>query len=319
MRGLSRYDALARLRRSWNKRSFEHVIKAILRTAPLHLEGDSPLFLSLVCHRDLVSYLLAVKSLYLNVGRGQVVIIDDGSLTASDREILHHHIPRLKVLDIASIETSTCPRGGCWERLIKIIELSNEHYVIQFDADTLVCDTIPEVVQCWQDNKSFLLGTGSGQEILPAPHTASMVRDWVKSHGWSDFSVGVAAEGALDELPNATQRSYVHASAGFAGFARGAYQMADLTWFSAHMSDILGERRWREWGSEQIASNYILANAPEGIVLPFPRYACFEPHLKCHDHAFLHFIGTYRYDEGVYLRRAAEFISRYDLGTQGVL
>jgi hypothetical protein len=47
-------------------------------------------------------------------------------------------------------------------------------------------------------------------------------------------------------------------------------------------------------------------------VLPFPRYACFEPGLKGSEHALLHFIGTYRYNDGVYRRLAVEFIDRYD-------
>ena len=76
------------------------------------------------------------------------------------------------------------------------------------------------------------------------------------------------------------------------------------------MSEMLGAQRWNQWGSEQIASNYILANTPGATVLPFPRYACFEPHLWPGDHAFLLFIGVYRYNDGVYRRRAAEFISR---------
>jgi hypothetical protein len=303
--------ALARLKRSWDKLSFDRVAGGVLGTAPLCPSGDSPLFLSMVCHRDVASYLLAIKSLYDGIGHGRVAIINDGSLTSSDLAILHNHIPKLEVLDINSIETGSGPRADLfWERLVTIVERSNEDYVIQVDADTLVSAAIPEVVQCWSDNRSFLLGTGSGQAISPAPRTASMVRDWIKTNGCTEIAVGTEAEASLDKLPDAAQKSYVHASAGFAGFARGAFCMADLEWFSTSMSEMLGAQRWNQWGSEQIASNYILANTPGATVLPFPRYACFEPHLRPGDHAFLHFIGAYRYNDGVYRRRAAEFISR---------
>jgi hypothetical protein len=304
--------ALVGLKRSWSKRSFDRVAEGVLDTAPLRPQGDSPLFLSMVCHRDVATYLLAIKSLYDGIGHGLAAIINDGSLTSYDLAILHHHIPALEVLDIIAIETAACPRGGTWERLVKIIERSDEDYVIQFDADTLVSAAIPEVVQCWRDNRSFLLGTGSGRAVAPAPDVARMVQGWIKANGWTELPVGTAAEALLDKLPDAAQRSYVHASSGFAGFARGAFRMADLEWFSTCMSEMLGVQRWSEWGSEQIASNYTLANAPGAAVLPFPRYACFEPHLKHGDHAFLHFIGAYRYNDGVYRRRAAEFISRYN-------
>jgi len=304
--------ALAGLKRSWGKHSFDRVAAGVLRTAPLRPQGDAPLFLSMVCHRDLATYLLAIKSLYDGIGHGRTTIINDGSLTLDDLAILHHHIPGLEVLDISAIETAACPRGGTWERLVKIVERAGKDYVIQFDADTLVSAAIPEVVQCWRDNRSFLLGTGSGRAVAPAPDTARMVQGWIKANGWTELPVGTAAEASLDRLPNAAQRSYVHASSGFAGFARGAFCMADLEWFSTRMSEMLGLQCWSEWGSEQIASNYILANAEGAAVLPFPRYACFEPHLKHGDHAFLHFIGAYRYNDGVYRRRAAEFISRYN-------
>lgn len=305
-------SALAKLKRSWGKRSFDRVAEGILSTAPLCLQGDSPLFLSVVCHRDVAAYLLAIKSLYVGVGHGRLVVINDGSLISDDLVTLRHHIPDLEVIDINAIETGpSCPRAGCWERLVKIVELSADNYVIQADADILASSAIPEVIQCWQENRSFLLGTGAGQQISTAQATARMVQGWIKTHNWNPPSVGVEAEALLDTLPNAAQRSYVHASAGFAGFARGAFRMSDLEWFSTYMNEMLGAQRWREWGTEQIASNYILANALGTSVLPFPKYACFEPHLKQGNHALLHFIGSYRYNGGVYRRRAAEFISCY--------
>jgi len=309
---------LARLRRIWAERSFDRAARGILGTRPLRLQGDSPLFLSMVRRRDVIAYLLAIKSLYVGIGQGRVVIIneggfiDDNSLSSDDMAILNHHVPGIEVVDLAAIATGPCPRGGTWERLVKIVELSDQCYVIQVDADTLVSATIPEVVECWQANKSFLLGTGSGQVISPAPDTARMVRGWIKTNGWTELAVSVEAEASLDKFPNAAQRSYVHASSGFAGFARGAFRLADLEEFSIFMSEMLGAQRWHELGSEQVASNYILANAPGAIVLPFPRYACFEPHLRRGEHAFLHFIGTYRYNDGAYRRRAAEFIRRYN-------
>jgi hypothetical protein len=275
------------------------------------MRGDAPLFLSMVCHRDVTAYLLAIKSLYLGVGQGRVAIINDSSLTDNDLAILHRHVPAIDVLDIAQISTGSCPRGGTWERLVKIVELSAGQYVIQADADILVSAPIPEVVRCWRENRPFLLGTGSGQEVSTALATARMVQGWIKTYNWDTLSVGVEAEAALDILPEADHKSYVHASSGFAGFARGASAFADLERFSMQMSAILGQKRWSEWGTEQVASNFILANAPGATVLPFPRYACFEPHLKHSEHSVLHFIGTYRYNNGVYRRRGAEFISRY--------
>jgi hypothetical protein len=304
--------AVERLRRSWAKQAFDRVADGILDSTPLPLRGESPVFVSLLCHRDLACYLLAIKSLYSGIGHGRVAVINDGSLTPDDLAVLRRHIAEIEVFEMAAIDTAGCPRGGCWERLVKIVELSNTDYVIQVDADTLVAAPIPEVCECWENNRSFLLGTGSGRAVAPAADAARMVQGWIKTYGWTEYPVGVEAEASLDRLPDAGRPFYVHASAGFAGFARGAFALDKLVDFSACMSGLLGARRWNEWGSEQIASNYLLANAPDATVLPFPRYACFEPHLALGDHAFLHFLGAYRYNGGVYRRHAAEFISRYN-------
>jgi hypothetical protein len=153
------------------------------------------------------------------------------------------------------------------------------------------------------------LGTDCGQEIAPAAASARLAQGWIKNSGVN--TVGVLAEALLDRLPQTVPSNYVHASSGFGGFAKGNFRLADLERFSNWMREKLGAR-WEKLGSEQIASNYMLANAPGAVVLPFDRYACFEPHIPPGDRPFLHFIGTYRYGDGLYRRRARQFVRQYD-------
>lgn len=306
--------AVAKVKRRWGEYTFNRVGEGVLNTAPLPIRDGSPIFLSQLCHRDVAAYLLAIKSLYLAVGQGHVAIVNDGSLTAEDLSILRHHIPGIEVLGIETIDTGTCPRGGTWERLVKIIELTADRYVIQADADILVSGSIPEVVRCWEENKSFLLGTRSGQRVAPAPELARLAQSWIKAGTSPRPTVGMLAEAALDSLPQAEARNYVHASSGFAGFAKAAFRLEDLEEFSGLMRERLAHR-WNEVGSEQIASNYMLANAPNAEVLPLSRYACFEPHLPPGGRSFLHFIGTYRFRDGEYRRRAATFLDDYVTGS----
>lgn len=298
-----------RLRRNWHKARFDAVAQRVFDTPPLRMTGDSPVFVSQLCERDVAAYLLAIKSLYRRIGEGRVCIIDDGSLTADCRALLAQHVPRLDVVDIRTIDTGPCPRGGTWERLCKIVEMAEGQYVIQVDADTLTVGDVPEVRDCWRQGRSFLLGTGSGRAVLPAAEVARMVQGWIRHHGWTELSLSVAAEAALDQLPDPRSVSYVHASSGFAGFARGAVKIDDLYRFSDQMSALLGRTRWATWGSEQIASNYVLANAPRAIVLRYPRYACVEPGTVVKDSAFLHFIGSYRYETSLYRRSALSLLS----------
>ena len=306
---------IRRLRRTLRHEAFRRATAHALDTAPLALSGQSPLFLSMVRHGDVVPYLLAIKSLYAAIGVGRVAVIDDGTLTLADREILARHVPGVAILDIAAVDTGRCPRGGTWERLVKIVDLTAETYVIQADADTLVTGPIPEVVQCWRENRSFLLGTAVGRKVEPAIVTARLVQGWITQAGVGGVKIGTLAEAALAEMPDGARRSYVHASSGFAGFAHGRFNRSELERFSLWMQERFSSR-WTEWGSEQIASNYLLANDPGAVVLPFERYCCFEPPMPAGTPSLYHFIGTYRYDGGVYRRRAREFLAGYATRTQ---
>lgn len=73
------------------------------------------------------------------------------------------------------------------------------------------------------------------------------------------------------------------------------------------MSALLGAR-WSEWGTEQVSSNYVVANSPDARVLPYPKYACFDLDMDPERSAFLHFIGTHRFERGVYAALANRVI-----------
>src|SRR4051812_24718881 len=108
--------AIRPIQRTWGKDLFDRTAARGFTTPPLNVRGDSPIFLSQMCHRDVAPYLLAIKSLYRAIGQGRVMIINDGSLTSDDISILQRHIPGLEIIDITTIDTRSCPRGGTWER-----------------------------------------------------------------------------------------------------------------------------------------------------------------------------------------------------------
>src|SRR4030088_738005 len=89
-----RYD------RTIGKRRFEATAKEILATPPLTMGDCALLYVSMLCHRDVHAYLLAIKSLYVQVGRGRVLLVNDGSLLPSDIDLLRHHIPLIEFAHI---------------------------------------------------------------------------------------------------------------------------------------------------------------------------------------------------------------------------
>ena len=55
---------------------------------------------------------------------------------------------------------------------------------------------------------------------------------------------------------------------------------------------------WKRWGTEQVTSNYLVANAAGTTVLPFPKYG--TPDCARAETAFLHFIGSMRFVNSKY-------------------
>jgi len=73
----------------------------------------------------------------------------------------------------------------------------------------------------------------------------------------------------------------------------------------------LGDR-WKEWGSEQVMSNIVVANTPGSRVLPHPKY-CDCSKIKNGETAFIHFIGSCRFTGGTYAKLAREAIDKLPL------
>jgi hypothetical protein len=259
----------------------------------------------MVCHNDLTMYLVAVKSFYRRVGEGEIVILNDGSLTPEDCGVLSEHLGSPTFLQLSNVDTGGFPKGGCWERILSILDLLGEFYVVQLDSDTLTQKDVPEVVACIHSNTSFTLGTRQGKEIIGLQEAAERARTFRGAH------VQDESERNFAKLPDAAHKRYVRGSAGFAGFAKGAQSRGTAADFSQRMTELIG-KKWNEWGSEQVASSYLVANSPQAAVLPHPKYMCFDPARSFEEPAFLHFLGSNRYDKGVYTRRSRSVI-RSDL------
>jgi hypothetical protein len=125
-----------------------------------------------------------------------------------------------------------------------------------------------------------------------------------RMNGDPSTHVQTLAERALTQIGLPDGARYVRGCSGFAGFARGSDVGPRIRDFSARMERALGAK-WTEWGSEQVGSNFLVANAPGAIVLSAPRYLNYPGGAIPSDTSFLHFIGPSRFADGTY-RRSAE-------------
>lgn len=291
--GLARRIGRARL--NW-------ACRGVLATPPLRQRAAALRVVSMVSSRDVLAYLVAVKSLYRHLPGGEIVVIDDGTLGAGNRAVIEQQLGHVLFVDCRSIVTAPCPRGGTWERLLHILDLSQDSYVIQMDSDVLTLGPVPEVVAAVTANLAFTLTSEARFGIVTLEEASSYVA------GADPAQLQFRAEQVLSDLPLGLGRRYVRGSSGFTGFPRGGATRDAAERFSAEMERRLGAR-WTEWGTEQVASNYLLANMPGGHVLPWARYRCFYGDPLPEGTALAHFIGTWRYRGGVYVDQARNVIA----------
>ena len=96
---------------------------------------------------------------------------------------------------------------------------------------------------------------------------------------------------------------------GFAGFAARSFSREQVEALSQEMYAALGSK-WNMWGSEQFTSNVMVANSPSAVVLPHPKYcACNRVQAAT---AFIHFIGSCRFNDGTYARLARRVIGELE-------
>ena len=295
------YKLKDRMRRA----RFAGACSGVMRTAPITLDASSGVVvLSQLQHKDVLMFMLAAKSFAKHVRPCAVFVLNDGSLSSKDRALLSWHIPGVTVLELPAFRSAACPTGGCWERLLAISSLVRDNYVIQLDSDTLTVGDIDEVRRCVGEQKAFALGTWDRQgfeSMRERVETARKVNHGPVPH------VQLVAEANFDKLTNFESLRYVRGCAGFAGFARQSFEREFVETISAEMRAAIGDK-WAEWGSEQVMSNIVVANIPNAVVLPHPKYAdCHK--MKPGVTEFIHFIGSCRFDAGNYARLGAEVIA----------
>jgi len=288
---------LTTFRRRLETARFDFAVRDILRAPPARPEegGEGPHVVSMVRTEHLRMYLLAIKSFLRHVPAAAVEVLDDGSLTAEDHALLRRHVEGIAITPLASISTGPCPRGGCWERLLHILDLSGERYVVQLDSDVLTARAVPTVVEAIRLNRPFTLGTGPEFGIVTTAEAAAAMEGQDRAH------TQVEAELALAHIPPGIGGRYIRGSAGFAGFGRGRATRERAEAFSVAMQARMGEH-WRKWGTEQVTSNFLVASSEGGHVLPWPDHCCFEPRIRPDEVSLIHFVGSWRFDRGVYAR-----------------
>lgn len=294
----------SRFRKKW----FDFRARGIYSTPPIVCDVNSPVVVLSQLHSpDLTMYLLAAKSFARFLPPKEFVVVDDG-LAESEKELLSQHLHNIRFIPIHESQSSHCPSGGTWERLLTIARFNAMDLVVQLDADTLTLAVPDEVIACVAANRSFTLGTWGGRETTSLTGASEFASKHPGEH------VQIMAETAMGKFPDAEVKRYVRGCSGFAGFARNTMTVEDVESFSQQMASIIGNKKWSEWGSEQVTSNYMVANAPNSVILPVEKYPFWAPGLDVSQAKFLHFVGSYRFAGGAYTRESRKIIQALSRG-----
>lgn len=297
-----------RVLRKLRERKLLRACRAILSTAPCEVADDGVILFSMIGTKVVLPYLVAAKTVRARLQRGRFVILDDGTLTVKDRLILAQHLGDPVVIAIGDVETGDCPRGGTWERLLTILDLREDAFVIQIDSDVVAIGPLDEVTAAITAGQSFTLRGEAGTTIQPLAEIAA----WAAMHGdRTREHVQSAIELAMDriEIPGFDALRYVRGCSGFAGFAPSKNGRILAERFSAAAERVLGKARWADWGSEQVTSNFLIANEPGSVLLPYDRYLNFWNTPIGADASLVHFIGTFRYHRGAYVQAVQQAIA----------
>lgn len=285
----------------FNRLLFQRAVKGILDTPPVR-RGEKPFAaLSMVHHRDVLPYLLAIKTFAYYASPERIFLIADPTLDETDRKILRQHIPYLEIREAKDFRRPSLPVGGTWERLSAISVLCQEVSIVQLDADTMTFGYPKEVVDAMSANRSFIIRSEQGVEIQPLDAAAEYGKKLLRSSN----HIQADSEARLTELKNWRTYRYVRGCSGFTGFSKAAINEESLSELSVSMRAIHGTR-WDEWGTEQVSSNLLAASAENSFLLSHPNYC--NADWCTNDTIVAHYIGYARYINRNYEYKAKEAV-----------
>ena len=153
------------------RRIYNHLCEAIFNTPPIRAQHDGVAIFSMIGTSVMTPYLIAAKSLHHHLKRGRMVIMDDGTLTELDRSLLRRHLDDPQILSVKDVNVGSCPQGGTWERLLTILDMAADDYVIQLDSDTVTTGPVPHVEEAIKTNRCFtLLGAETPVQTIMDVH-----------------------------------------------------------------------------------------------------------------------------------------------------
>ena len=312
-----------RLRNYLNYAHFRHCTRGIHDTPPIRCQPDAVCELhTMLSRRDLPLYLVAAKSFLRFHTDVAVVVHDDGSLDKACLAMLERHLPDCRIVHAAEADAKAAKTlrawpqlqrfralDASWRRLLDTELWSRTGKRIIMDSDIITLRTPHEVIE-WieSDERPFLMGKPSATPFVPSTKPAP-----ANAHVQTKFKAKVMELATSLDVPAAFEDG---TTGGFYG-CRTEHQAFDLIERLLQSASVLGIPMC-EWGGEQSVVIFLLSIAG-AFRLNTEQYINFYPDMEGYLSlaTLVHFIGSYRFHRGHYLKIATRVVS--ELGEKSCL
>lgn len=291
-------------------------IAGILQTPAIKPARDGLVIFSMIGTQAVLPYLVAVKSLWQQLGRGRIAILDDGSLSAQDRAVLAQHCGDPQILRMGDVAHGGFPTGDGWERLLTILDHRAGEYWLQLDKSTVTLGPVWEVERAIASNRSFTLMDSSDAPDQPLELPAFARSSHIGAS--ADEQSQAHMERLMAHAAPDLGWKYLRGCSAFAGFAAGNAGRDLAAAFLARMkaaaaTDGDAAQSPHQLGHQlghQLAANFLIANEGAPVCLPYTRYLNYRARRWDHGAAFVHFGSSYRHENSAYLDASLKAIAR---------
>lgn len=135
-------------------------IAGILETPPVPHRADGVAIVARIGTREVLPFLVALKSLHGRLGRGRPVILDNGTLDGADRTILAFHCGDPEILPPRAVSLGGFPSAGDWEPWLAAFDRRRGEYWLLLDPLAVVVESVPQIEQALAANRSLSTGPG---------------------------------------------------------------------------------------------------------------------------------------------------------------
>ncbi|WP_137681599.1 hypothetical protein [Aurantiacibacter suaedae] len=243
-------------------------IKGILDTPPITSHNDGLVLFAEIGNEELLSCLVAVKSLHAQLGKGRVALLDDGTLIGSDRALLAHHCGDPEIIAPANKGERPLPEGPGWRALSTLLERRNSEYWLWLSNDSVTLGPVPEVERAVALNASVVLpGRGALESARPLGDFCRLAYP----DGPTTGNITARLESRLAAVNRGNWR-YFQGDMGLMGFAAGGPGLRYATASRADLEQLVGAEALSEDGAAQVAANLLLASESRTVILPREHY-----------------------------------------------